>query len=76
MELAMLSRMMVGLIFTRAGAGEGRMPPCSPQDHPCSPFWVERGKYDGNVVVAHEHDEFDKDARENSKREDGDVEMT
>jgi hypothetical protein len=57
------------LIFRRAGAGDGRMPPCSP-------FWVERGKYDGNMVVVREHDEFDRDARENSECEDGDVEMT
>jgi hypothetical protein len=34
-----VSRAMVYVIVSRAKSGDARMPACSPQDHPCSPFW-------------------------------------
>jgi hypothetical protein len=37
--LDVISRVMVGVIASRAEARDARMPACSPQDHPCSPFW-------------------------------------
>jgi hypothetical protein len=42
--LDIVSRAMASVIASRADSGDARMPACSPQDHPCSPFWSRLNK--------------------------------
>lgn len=41
-----LSKAMVETIVARARDGDSRLPPQSPQDHPCCPFWSRPEKDD------------------------------